>query len=152
MILKDAKGLHDLALLLSCPGCEIPAPRLLTGEDAPPAGSDEVADDRARAAYRARLDRLDEEITDARAGGDFSRLGRAEDERDELIAELRRAYGLGGRRRRLGDPGERARTTVTARIRDAMHRIEREHPELGRHLSASVACSYRPERPVHWQL
>ncbi|MCZ0982620.1 hypothetical protein O1L60_37060 [Streptomyces diastatochromogenes] len=33
-------------------------------------GSDEVADDRARAAYRTRLDRLDEEIADARAGDD----------------------------------------------------------------------------------
>ncbi|MFD0078102.1 ATP-binding protein [Streptomyces sp. NPDC127166] len=156
VVLKDAKGLHDLALLLSCPGREILATRLLTGEDLPSPGSDEVADDQARAAYRARLDRLDEEIADARADDDLPRLTHAEEERDELIAELRRVYGLGGRRRRLGDPGERARTTVTARIRDAMRRIEREHPDLGRHLSASVttgrACAYHPGQPVHWQL
>ncbi|MFF0431217.1 ATP-binding protein [Streptomyces sp. NPDC004327] len=156
VVLKDAKGLHDLALLLSCPGREIPATRLLTGEDLPSPGSDELADDRARAAYRARLDRLDEEIADARAGEDLPRLTRAEEERDELIAELRRVYGLAGRRRRLGDPGERARTTVTARIRDAMRRIEQEHPELGRHLSVTIttgrACAYRPGQPVRWRL
>ncbi|MCZ0982621.1 hypothetical protein O1L60_37065 [Streptomyces diastatochromogenes] len=45
---------------------------------------------------------------------------------------------------------------MTARIRDAVRRIEREHPELGRHLSVTVttgrACAYRPEQPVHWRL
>ncbi|MFG2824621.1 ATP-binding protein [Kitasatospora sp. NPDC048365] len=156
VVLKDAKGLHDLALLLANPDREVPATRLLTGEDAPAPGSDERSDRQARAAYRARLDRLDEEIGEARAADDLPRLDRAESERDALIAELRGAYGLGGRRRRLGDAGERARTTVTARIRDALRRIERAHPELGRHLAASVttgrACAYRPEQPVRWRL
>ncbi|MEU8923662.1 AAA family ATPase [Kitasatospora sp. NPDC048545] len=156
VVLKDAKGLHDLALLLSCPGREVPATRLLGGGSLPASGSDELADDRARAAYRDRLDRLDEEIAEARERDDLARLAGAEEERDALIAELRGAYGLGGRPRRLGDTGERARTTVTARIRDTLRRIEREHPELGRHLSASVttgrACAYRPAHPVRWQL
>ncbi|MFI8454696.1 ATP-binding protein [Kitasatospora sp. NPDC085464] len=156
VVLKDAKGLHDLALLLSSPGREVSATRLLGGPDHPPSGSDERADERARAAYRARLDRLDGEIAEARELDDVPRLARAEEERDALVAELRGAYGLGGRPRRLGDAGERARTTVTARIRDTMRRIEREHPELGRHLAASVttgrACAYRPAQPVHWQL
>ncbi|MFC5645207.1 ATP-binding protein [Kitasatospora cinereorecta] len=154
--LKDAKGLHDLALLLANPGREIPATRLLSGEDTPAPGSDELADGPARAAYRARLDRLDTEITEAREGGHATALARAQDERDALIAELRHAYGLGGRRRRLGDEGERARTTVTARIRDTLRRIDGAHPELGAHLSASVTtgrvCAYRPAEPVHWQL
>ncbi|MFJ8622114.1 ATP-binding protein [Kitasatospora sp. NPDC093550] len=156
VVLRDAKGLHDLALLLSAPGREIPATRLLGGEDVPPTGSDERADERARAAYRARLEQLDGEIAEARDGEDLPRLARAEQERDALVAELRGAYGLGGRPRRLGDAGERARTTVTARIRDTLRRIEREHPELGRHLAVSVttgrACAYRPAHPVRWQL
>ncbi|MFF1904469.1 ATP-binding protein [Kitasatospora sp. NPDC058218] len=154
--LKDAKGLHDLARLVSCPGQEVPATHLLAGEDVPSPGSDELLDEQARAAYRARLDRLDEEITAARERDDPAGLARAQNERDALIAELRRAYGLGGRPRRLGDAGERARTTVTARIRDTLRRIEHEHPELAAHLSASVttgrSCAYRPEEPVHWQL
>ena len=37
-----------------------------------------------------------------------------------------------------------------------MGRVERELPELGRHLRASVRtgtfCSYEPERPVVWEV
>ena len=54
------------------------------------------------------------------------------------MAELTGAYGLGGRPRRAGDPAEKARTTVTSRIRDAIGRVETVHPDLGRHLRASV--------------
>ena len=70
--------------------------------------------------------------------------------------ELAHATGLGGRSRRLGDVTERARSTVTARIRDAVGRIERAHPQLGRHLRASIVtgarCSYRPAETVRWSI
>ena len=70
--------------------------------------------------------------------------------------ELSAAYGLGGRPRRAGDPAERARTAVTARIRAAIAGIEALHPELGRHLRLSVRtgtlCVYEPDRPVPWTL
>jgi hypothetical protein len=72
------------------------------------------------------------------------------------VAGLAAAYGLGGRVRRLGDPAERARTTVTARIRDTLRRIDTVHPALGAHLRATVStgrsCVYRPEPPVRWVL
>ena len=45
---------------------------------------------------------------------------------------------------------------MTARIKDAVRRIDAAHPELGRHLARSVRtgtfCSYEPEQPVSWQL
>jgi hypothetical protein len=56
-----------------------------------------------------------------------------------------------------GQP-ERARSAVTKRIRDALQKIEKNHPVLGRHLSARVKtgyeCSYTPDpdRPVVWRL
>ena len=69
-------------------------------------------------------------------------------------AELAAALGLDGRPRRAGDPAERARKAVTARIRLTIGRIDREHPDLGRHLANSVrtgtTCSYRPETPILW--
>jgi hypothetical protein len=71
------------------------------------------------------------------------RSARLAAERDALIGELAHATGLGGRPRRLGDVTERARSTVTARIRDAIGRIERVHPELGRHLRASIVTGAR---------
>ena len=160
--LRDAKGLRDLAVLLAAPGREVAATELVAGvADAAAAGlaalgADPVLDDQARAAYRTRLAQLDEELAEADAHHDIERSARLAAERDALIAELAHAAGLGGRSRRLGDVTERARTTVTARIRDAIGRIERVHPELGRHLRASIVtgarCSYRPAETVRWSI
>ena len=71
-----------------------------------------------------------------------------------MLAELASAYGLGGRARRTGSDAERARSAATWRIRDAIKRLEKLHPALGRHLRASVRtgvfCSYQPEDEVAW--
>ena len=84
----------------------------------------------------------------------FLRVARAE--RDMLLHELSAAAGLTGRTRLLGDQGERARKTVTARIRDVISRIERVHPALGSHLRATITtgtfCTYSPPAPVTWDL
>jgi hypothetical protein len=160
--LRDAKGLRDLAVLLAAPGREVAVTDLAAGVAGRQAtavaalGADPILDDRARAAYRARLAELDAELAQADAHHDIERSARLAAERDALIGELARATGLGGRRRRLGDATERARTTVTARIRDAIGRIERAHPELGRHLRASITtgarCAYRPAETVRWDV
>jgi hypothetical protein len=61
---------------------------------------------------------------------------------------------MGGRSRRIGDPVERARKTVSTRIRRAIVLVGRAHPELGRHLERSIDtgawCAYRPAEPVTW--
>jgi RecA/RadA recombinase len=160
--LRDAKGLRDLAVLLAAPGREVKATDLVSGPASAAApglaalGADPVLDDQARAAYRTRLARLDEELAEADTQQDIERSARLAAERDALIGELAHATGLGGRSRRLGDVTERARSTVTARIRDAIGRIERAHPELGRHLRASIVtgarCSYRPAETVRWSI
>ena len=160
--LRDAKGLRDLAVLLAAPGREVAATELIAGVAGTAAaglaalGADPVLDDRARAAHRTRLARLDEELAEADTHYDIERSARLAAERDALIDELTYATGLGGRRRRLGDVTERARTTVTARIRDAIGRIERVHPELGGHLRTSIVtgarCSYRPAETVRWSI
>jgi hypothetical protein len=158
--LRDAKGLRDLAVLLAVPGQEVSATDLVAGAGSQAAaaigalGADPVLDDRARDSYRTRLADLDDELAVADAHHDLERSARLAAERDALIDELARATGLGGRRRRLGDTAERARTTVTARIRDAIRRIEQAHPELGAHLRASIVtgtrCAYRPAETVRW--
>jgi tetratricopeptide (TPR) repeat protein len=162
--MKDAKGLHDLARLLTSPGREIAVldlvserigPARSTGEELhAPGHTGEVLDERARAEYKTRLAELEEEIEEADAFGDPLRSERARAERDALAHELATAYGLGGRPRRTGDPAERARTTVTRRIRDTIARIDAAHPSLGRHLRRSVRtgafCVYEPEKAVDW--
>ncbi|MGH9030572.1 MAG: hypothetical protein ACRDZV_00460 [Acidimicrobiia bacterium] len=115
-----------------------------------------MLDETAKRAYRARLSELDAGIDDADANHDPHRADNARLEREALLAELSRAVGLGRRNRRLGAEDERARQAVTARIRDALRRIERHHPALVRHLQSSIStgasCQYNPGEPVRWRL
>ncbi|MFI9464006.1 ATP-binding protein [Streptomyces xiamenensis] len=162
----DTKGLRDLRQLIAQPGTDIPAVRLLGGDGAgaaPAPGSDPVLDEEARARYRRHLAALDEEIDRAAALGKDDRAAALDAERAALLAELRAAAGLAGRPRRLGDAAERARKTVTARIRDTLRKLDARHPALAAHLRATVStgthCVYRPHdrpdpgtAPAHFRL
>ncbi len=167
--MRDSKGLRDLHALLARPGIAVAALDLATspassvpgapaGPDVlhPPSDTGEVIDAQARAAYRQRLRELDEAAAEADAAADIERSARIAAERDALVEALTGAYGLGGRVRRSGSAAERARTAVTARIRDSIRRIGDAHPELGRHLARSVRtgtfCIYEPDQPVRWSL
>jgi tetratricopeptide (TPR) repeat protein len=158
----DAKGLHDLHHLLSHPGEAVSAVDLLNpaGGDVVRAarslGGDPVLDDEAKARYKHRLTQLDDEIDRATLSGDTARAATLDHERDALLTELRAAAGLAGRTRRLGDEAERARKTVTARIRDTLRKLDEQHPALAAHLRESVStgatCVYQPPTPVSWTL
>jgi len=151
--LSDAKGLHDLALLLSRPGDECHCLDL-AGRPAEVAGRQEVLDERARRGYRERIHYLQREIDEAERDNDAARAARARAEMDALVEALSGALGLGGRSRALGSATERARSAVTWRIRSAIRKIAVVHPSLGRHLEHSVRtgtyCVYSPEHPVAW--
>lgn len=152
--LPNLKGLNDLATLLSQPGLEVHCSDLAERNDV--YRGEPVIDENGRQTIKARIRDLQEELTEAE---DMNDLGRAElvrGERDQLIEELSSALGIGGRSRRMGDLADRARSTVTWRIRHAIRRIEKSDPILGRHLSNSVKtglfCSYQPEREIKWRV
>ncbi len=154
--LRDSKGLADLHTLLSRPGADVHVLEL-AGAGRAESDSGTVLDPTARAAYRHRLTELDQDLADARADHDIGRVQRLDDQRAALIAELGRATGLAGRPRRLGaSTSERARKTVTSRLREAIRRIEMVVPELGAHLDRSVItggmCRYEPTTDVVWRL
>jgi hypothetical protein len=152
--LPDAKGLRDIAVLLAAPGRPVPVLRLLGADEG--GGADPVLDDEARTAYRRRLARLDDQLDQAVSRNDSARAAQVAAEREALIKELSAAAGLGGRPRRLGDRTERARKTVTARIRDSLRRIDAVHPELAAHLRGAIStgttCAYLSADPVTWRL
>ena len=108
-----------------------------------------VLDAPAKDAYRARIADLEAEIEQARRWNDVERAARAEDERAALTHELAGALGLGGRDRRAASDSERARASVGKAVRGALHRLEDQHPELGRHLAVAVRtgtfCAYDPD-------
>jgi hypothetical protein len=153
--MRDSKGIRDLAVLVARPHAEVAAVRL-AGRAEPASRGEPMLDDHARTAYRARLTAIDAEMADAEAAADLGRLEKAQLEREFLIAELTEAAGLAGRTRRMGDDVERARTAVTARLRDAIRRIDRVSPELGEHFRRSVRtgvfCCYDPAAQVQWEV
>ena len=66
--------------------------------------------------------------------------------------QLEQAFDRRGRARKMSDPIERVRKAVTNRIREAIQRIDKQHPDLGHHLQSAIHtgyyCGYSPERPV----
>jgi hypothetical protein len=156
--LPQAKGLVDLHVLLARPGDPIHVSELVSlqaGGVVMESGSDEVFDVRARREIRQRLTELAEEANDAEARSDLGRAEVVRAQRAELVASLSSALGLGGKARRLNDPMERARKTVSARIHSSIGRIGQAHALLARHLERSIDtglwCVYRPEQSVTWR-
>jgi hypothetical protein len=149
--MPELRGFRDIARLLASPGEGIASTELI-GEAVRSRGMD-VSDVQALRAYRARLAEIDGEIEEC---PDAVRAERLEGEREGIIREIRRATGLGGRARTSGDSGEKARTAVTWRIRNAIKKMEPAHPSLARHLANSVRtgtfCSYQPERATEWRV
>ena len=151
-----SKGLTDLVVLLARPGTDVHALELAgAGNHDRDAGT--LLDPTARAAYRRRLTELDADLAAAHTDHDIGRAQQLGAQRTALIAELRRATGLAGRSRMLGtSTTERARKAVTARLREAIHRIAAVLPELGAHLDRSVitgtTCRYQPVTHLTWTL
>ncbi len=152
--LRDLRGLVDLARLLAAPGDEIPCVDLADAK-LTERGIERV-DTAALASYRTRLRDIDADAADAEDSADTGRSARLAEEREAILEEIQRATGLGNRVRRTGDAAEKARTSVTWRVRAAIKKIAAAHAGLGRHLANSVrtgaACSYQPEQPTEWRL
>jgi len=145
--LKHSKGLAYLAELLAHPDREVHVLTLI-GLDHGAGDAGPVLDAQAKAAYKQRLDTLEEEISEAESFGDVGRANRAREEIEMLATQLAGAVGLGGRDRRAASDAERARINVQRRLKDTIDSIGRHDPELGRYLSAAVRtgtyCSFTP--------
>jgi len=154
IVVGDMKGLHDIRRLLERPGDELHCLDLAERMEESYAG-DETLDSTARQALKLRIRDLQEELAEAEDMNDLGRALRLNSEMEELLGVLSAALGLRGRTRRLGSLAERARTTVTWRIRHAVRKLGEAHAPLGKHLENSVRtgtfCSYKPEHPVEWR-
>ena len=157
--LPDSRGIQHLRALLAAPRHDISALDLAAGgRGLQAAGADPVLDSAAVASYQQRLSELGADLDAADAAGDEERAAKAEAEREWLLAELRRASGLGGRTRRTTSDSERARVNVTRTLRAALDRISVAAPQAGAHLKASIRtgleCRYDPASggPVGWHV
>jgi len=155
--IRDRKGLHDLAVLITRRGEEVHVLELVGGAGDIADTSGPQLDREAVSAYRMRIAQIDAELDDADSQGDAERSKALFEERQTVIAQLNSAFGLGGRPRPMGHSGaERARTAVAQRIRDTLRHLDSASPDLAAHLHGSIRtgtyCSYIPDEPVSWTL
>ena len=155
--IPDARGLRDLAFLLARPGQAVSVLELADDVGAAPSAA--AARRRSTSGRGARSATACTSSTTTRPTpkptGDGERAALAREQRQVLAEAVARDLGLGGRSPAIGDPVERARKTVSTRIRRTIATVGRAHPELGRHLERSIDtgawCAYRPAEPVDWQ-
>jgi hypothetical protein len=175
--LKATRGLECLACLLAHPGREFHVTELI-GSVAPAGelgqyriqqdgyqmttvrleSGNPILDKHAKAEYKLRLAELREELQEAERFNDPDRVDKIQQESDAISEQLAAAVGLGGRDRKARARAERARTAVTKRVRNAIEKIGKTTPSLGRHLATSIKTGYfccynpHPDRLVKWKL
>jgi non-specific serine/threonine protein kinase len=177
-LLRDTRGLHDIACLLGAPGRDFHVSELIAGDShaapAPCAAvrpeaesaifvnarhdrSSPILDARAKAEYRRRIIELQEELRDAEQCNDGGRAVQTREELSVIARELASAVGLGGRDRRASSEAERARSAVTKRVKQMIQKIGDAIPTLGRHLTVAIKtgyfCAYKPhpDELVAWK-
>jgi predicted ATPase/tetratricopeptide (TPR) repeat protein len=153
----DLKGYWHLRELVARPHQTVTALALMgasSDEAVSTADTGPILDAQALRAYRKRLAELADELDAAALRGDSKGQAERKAERDALIAELKRATGLGGRPRRSGSPAEKARLNVTRTIRHAINDLATRAPELAAHLDESIvtgiSCCYEPPADITW--
>jgi hypothetical protein len=96
------------------------------------------------------------ELDRAKRDNDLAAVDRLKDERLQLVAEIRRMTGLGGRLKEGpgSDPAETARVAVTNAINRVIDKCKTAYalPRLAEHLDDAIStgktCAYRPADPA----
>ncbi len=150
--LKDCKGLHDIAQLLQEPEKDFHCTDLM-GTVLVESGTP-LIDEKAKKEYKLEALRLQVAISDAEEIGFYEKADALREELESFTEQLSQTVGLSNKIRKTGSSIEKARAAVTWRIRNAIKKIEKSHPQLAKHLSLSIKtgsyCSYTPEVPHDW--
>ncbi|HEY0466823.1 MAG TPA: hypothetical protein VGC79_21600 [Polyangiaceae bacterium] len=150
---NDSRGLQMIARLVEQPRSALHALDLAGAPGAADGGdSGPALDAKARNEYRARLQALTVARDEAEAWGDQGRLAQLGHEIEMLTAQLERAFGLGGRARKIGAASERARSNVQRRITHGIEQLRAASPQLADYLATTIRtgtyCVYEPPAEV----
>lgn len=163
--LQNSKGLRYLAELIAQPGTErhvldlvdrVEGVSMAGGVDRRALGdAGPGLDSRARAAYRHRIEELRADADEALAAGRLEAAEAVQCEIDQLVAQLARAFGLGGRDRPAASAAERARLNVTRALRAALAKLGDAIPAaraLDQRVRTGLYCAYEPAHgdEVRW--
>lgn len=154
IMIPEVKGFVDMAKLLESPEKEFHCTSLFgSGVHA---SSEPIFDEKAKQSYKKRMQDIQEDIQTCEDQSNFERAAELQQEYSDLVEHLTASIGMGGKTRKVNDTMDKMRSAVTWRIRNAIQKIEKSHPALGRHFANSIKtglfCSYSPEKPVKWVL
>ena len=97
---------------------------------------------------------LQTELAEAEVNNDLGQKETIQRKLDRLTEEFLEASGSSGRSKKEIDDVERLRKSISNAISRAIKAIEKEHAELGRHLSNAIKrgqfLSYAPEQSITW--
>jgi hypothetical protein len=114
----------------------------------------EAVDAAAREGYRRAYEDLVVQLEDATAFGDATRQGQIREQMALLAREVQAAQGFSGRTRKEKDRSASVRTSVKNAIDRTLGILNKQHPELARHLGIFVstgdAVRYAPTPDVDW--
>jgi len=156
----DQVGMHYLAALLASPRRTVHAALLIAEYRQRPevrrGRGAAVLDDAALADYRRRYEELCAQQAEAEQQNNYVVGERVQHDLAMLTRELERATGLHGRRRAVGDEGEKARKSVQMALTRALGAIKGRHPPLAQHLRQTVRMGhylqYAPEADWDWEV
>jgi len=156
-VVPNARGLDDLAALISEPGRDLHALALMGARDTTSRPAGTMVDRAALQRYRQRLADIDDDLAGATRDHDEAATIRLDAERESVLAELRRATSTTGQARQFSNhPAERARKAVSARIRAAIANIDAVLPAMAAHLNDTIVtgttCRYRGDGNVTWDV
>lgn len=152
VLMTEVKGFFDLVKLLGHPEKQFHCTELMGG--GVEMSSEPLFDEKAKRSYQKKILELQEEIRWSEDNNDLQRTTLLHKEYDDIVDHLTTSLGLKGRVRRSHDILDKTRSAVTWRIRNTIQKIEKVHPMLAKHLSASIKtgifCSYSPEKSIKW--
>ncbi|OGQ96503.1 MAG: hypothetical protein A2521_09470 [Deltaproteobacteria bacterium RIFOXYD12_FULL_57_12] len=117
--------------------------------------SGHVLDEHAVRSYLTRLKEIMEELEEARANNDLSKMSTLESDKRWIQSELDNAKGLGGEIRLLGDDRDKVRKRVCNAIGRALKKIKQFDRMLAKHLQKPVLrlgykLIYVPREDLTW--
>ena len=164
ILLRRAKGLEYLTMLLASPGKSIPIldiyhlGKLDDEQRAMELGAGmEVGDRRALADYRSTLEDLDSELSDARNAHDEHWVEDLLEQRERLLSEISNMQGPGGQLRYANDPLRKPRDNVRKAIQRTVDNLVKANmKELATHLQPLAVVqggemAYQPAHPITWE-
>ncbi|MCK9502450.1 MAG: hypothetical protein M0Q52_11550, partial [Lascolabacillus sp.] len=114
-----------------------------------------LLDEDAVRSYHTRLIEIDEELEEARANNDLSKIKALRSEKEWIISECAKAKGRGGVIRKLGDDRNKVRNRVGNAIRRVLGKIKQFDRPLSEHLEKPIlnlghTLSYIPRDGSRW--